>query len=91
MPRLSALLRVALLLASASLAACAIQPANHLVSAPGSTRQMLFTENWRFNLNDVTNSETPAFNDSAWRQLDLPHDWCVELGFDQGGNNGHVT
>ena len=31
----------------------------------------------------------PSFSDSAWRQLDLPHDWCVELGFDQNGNNGH--
>jgi beta-galactosidase len=31
----------------------------------------------------------PDFNDSAWRQLDLPHDWVVELPFDQNGNNGH--
>ncbi len=23
----------------------------------------------------------PAFNDSAWRKLDLPHDWAVELPF----------
>src|SRR5437016_2489716 len=23
----------------------------------------------------------PRFKDSAWRQLDLPHDWAVELPF----------
>src|SRR5690606_19840515 len=23
----------------------------------------------------------PRFNDSAWRKLDLPHDWAVELPF----------
>lgn len=25
----------------------------------------------------------PAFDDSSWRKLDLPHDWGIEGGFDQ--------
>src|ERR1700677_2654746 len=29
------------------------------------------------------------FDDSGWRALDLPHDWVVELPFDQGGDNNH--
>jgi beta-galactosidase len=29
------------------------------------------------------------FNDSSWRQLDLPHDWAVELPFDAKADNGH--
>ncbi len=29
------------------------------------------------------------FNDRAWRQLDLPHDWAVELPFDQRGDGNH--
>jgi len=29
------------------------------------------------------------FNDQAWRQLDLPHDWAVELPFDQRGDGNH--
>src|SRR6266513_5231431 len=29
------------------------------------------------------------FNDSAWRSLDLPHDWVVELPFNSGGDKGH--
>lgn len=29
------------------------------------------------------------FDDSAWRKLDLPHDWAVELPFDAKGNTNH--
>jgi len=28
-------------------------------------------------------------NDSAWRQLNLPHDWAVELPFNSGADTGH--
>jgi beta-galactosidase len=30
-----------------------------------------------------------AFDDSAWRRLDLPHDWAVEVPFDQRGSVSH--
>ncbi|MBM4163585.1 MAG: hypothetical protein FJ222_03975 [Lentisphaerae bacterium] len=26
---------------------------------------------------------SPKFDDTAWRLLDLPHDWAVELPFDE--------
>ena len=29
------------------------------------------------------------YNDSAWRTLDLPHDWVVELGFTSSGDGNH--
>jgi len=29
------------------------------------------------------------YNDSAWRALDLPHDWFVELPFTSSGDSGH--
>jgi beta-galactosidase len=29
------------------------------------------------------------FDDRAWRVLDLPHDWCVELPFDSKGGHSH--
>ena len=29
------------------------------------------------------------YNDSAWRSLDLPHDWMVELPFTSSGNQSH--
>ena len=42
----------------------------------------LFTRSWRFHLGDtVQNACTPDFDDSGWRQLDLPHDWSIEGRF----------
>ncbi len=29
------------------------------------------------------------FDDRAWRKLDVPHDWCVELPFDSRGGHSH--
>ncbi len=31
----------------------------------------------------------PKFDASAWRQLDLPHDWAVEAPFDGRGSHSH--
>lgn len=31
----------------------------------------------------------PKFDDSAWRSLDLPHDWAVELPFSERGSGSH--
>jgi len=31
----------------------------------------------------------PKFDDSAWRTVDLPHDWVVELPFDQNSDKNH--
>jgi beta-galactosidase len=32
---------------------------------------------------------SPDFSDAAWRKLDLPHDWAVELPFDARASTGH--
>lgn len=31
----------------------------------------------------------PKFDDRAWRQLDLPHDWAVEVPFTGAGSHSH--
>jgi len=36
---------------------------------------------WRFHLGDVAEAKSAAFDDTAWRTLDLPHDWSVEGEF----------
>lgn len=33
---------------------------------------------WRFLRADAPGAEAPAFDDSAWRTLDVPHDWSIE-------------
>jgi beta-galactosidase len=35
-------------------------------------------KNWRFALGSNEGAETPDFDDSAWKTLDLPHDWQIE-------------
>ncbi len=37
-----------------------------------------FNDDWRFVLEDVAEAAKPAFDDSKWRKLDLPHDWSIE-------------
>ena len=42
-----------------------------------------FDANWRFLKSDAPGAEQPAFADSTWRQLDVPHDWSIEGPFDE--------
>jgi beta-galactosidase len=41
-------------------------------------RETNFDREWRFLKSDASGAKSAAFNDSAWRTLDLPHDWSVE-------------
>ena len=49
---------------------------------------------WRFALGDQQGAEQVAFDDKAWRTLDLPHDWSVEGTLDEkapgGGRIGYL-
>ncbi len=37
-----------------------------------------FNDNWLFSLSDNPKARQTKFDDSAWRQLSLPHDWSIE-------------
>ena len=37
-----------------------------------------FDSDWRFSLGDFASGMTPAFDDSGWRSLNVPHDWSIE-------------
>lgn len=49
---------------------------------------------WKFTTGDPQNAHQPEFNDSGWRQLDLPHDWSIEGEYDEdaavGGDGGYL-
>ena len=65
------------------------------ISAADSPREHLSLDaNWKFHLGDdwpgalhldkagaSTGPASEKFGDSAWRSLNLPHDWAVELPF----------
>jgi beta-galactosidase len=42
-----------------------------------------FDHAWRFHLGDVAGAQEAAFDDAAWRALDLPHDWSIEGEFSE--------
>ncbi|PKP11323.1 MAG: glycoside hydrolase family 2 [Bacteroidetes bacterium HGW-Bacteroidetes-4] len=42
-----------------------------------------FNQNWRFALADDSLAATTEFDDSAWRMLNLPHDWSIEGEFSE--------
>jgi len=48
------------------------------VALSGQAAQTGFDADWKFALDDHPGAEAPAFNDSEWRVLDLPHDWSIE-------------
>jgi beta-galactosidase len=37
-----------------------------------------FDEGWLFHRGDASGAEDPSFDDTTWRELDLPHDWSIE-------------
>ncbi len=47
-----------------------------------------FNTGWKFFLGDDASASTPEFNDAAWRNLNLPHDWSIELPFDKESPTG---
>ncbi|MGA2540460.1 MAG: sugar-binding domain-containing protein [Verrucomicrobiota bacterium] len=49
------------------------------LTAADEPRQRLTADfGWRFNKGDAPGAEQAAFDDTAWRKLDLPHDWSIE-------------
>lgn len=40
-----------------------------------------FNKGGKFQLGDVADAQQPNFNDSGWRNLNLPHDWSIEGKF----------
>lgn len=47
-----------------------------------------FERSWRFSKGDSRGAHSPAFDDSRWRTLDLPHDWSIEGPFDEKDPGG---
>lgn len=47
----------------------------------------LFNFGWKFHLGDVKGAEANDFDDSAWRKLDLPHDYQIEQPWTKKGSS----
>ena len=42
------------------------------------SQTILFDDDWRFHRGGAQRAEAPGFDDSKWRNVDLPHDWSIE-------------
>jgi beta-galactosidase len=40
-----------------------------------------FDANWSFLKSEAVGADVTGFNDSAWRKLNLPHDWSIKGPF----------
>ncbi len=47
-----------------------------------------FDSDWRFLKADTPGAEAPAFDDSQWRTVAVPHDWRIEGPFEQDAPPG---
>jgi beta-galactosidase len=56
-------------------AGCSIAP------QPTGRETKNFNLDWKFYKGDVSGGQTISFDDSGWRDLDLPHDWSIEGPF----------
>ncbi len=61
-------------------------PASAATAIPVGERRQSFNEGWRFFKGDADGAERPGFQDSQWRQIQLPHDWAIEGPFDSHMN-----
>jgi beta-galactosidase len=61
------------------------------VKTGNDSRTISFDEGWRFIKENPDGAEDPAFDDSEWRTIDLPHDWSIEdLPIGQAGLPGQI-
>jgi beta-galactosidase len=51
-----------------------------------------FDAGWLFSRGECANATMPEFDDSAWRRVNLPHDWSIEGPFSAqwGSGNGYA-
>ena len=45
-------------------------------------KQIFLDTGWRFHPGDAPEAGAMGWDDRAWRQVTLPHDWAVEYPFD---------
>ncbi len=73
------------LLAGLFLVACA-RP-----EAPADSGDILLEKGWRFHLGDLPEAAAPAFDDSGWQTVRVPHDWAIYGPFSRDNDLQNVA
>ncbi|MBO5562448.1 MAG: DUF4982 domain-containing protein [Bacteroidales bacterium] len=59
------------------------------LAASAQSRQITnFDADWKFKLGDTPGAQNTGFNDRAWRQLNVPHDWSIEGEINENNPGG---
>ena len=56
--------------------------------AGGMRQDLLFNFDWKFKLGETADAERPELDDSQWRRLDLPHDFQIEMPWNDKASRG---
>ena len=59
-----------------------------VLTTASARERMNFDRDWRFMLADSAVMSQPGYDDSHWRQLNLPHDWAIEGDFSASNPSG---
>jgi len=43
---------------------------------------------WKFHLGEVIGAQTTSYDDSSWKDLDVPHDYSISQSFDRYSPSG---
>jgi beta-galactosidase len=71
-------------------AALLATPPSSINAAPSNPPRLVLAADsgWKFFLGDPGGAEAPSFTDTAWRNVDLPHDWSIESRPDKDSPTG---
>jgi len=56
--------------------------------AQNAVNRMDFNQDWKFYLGEEKDAANEQFDDGHWRTLNLPHDWSIELPFEENSPTG---
>ncbi len=87
--------RLVFFLIKAAVLPAAFLAVAQIINAADHPRERLTADfGWTFMKGDQPGAEKPDFDDSAWRKLNLPHDWSIEGPYTQsdptGGSGGSL-
>ena len=58
------------------------------LNAQHAMNRMDFNKDWKFILGEEKDASSEGFDDKHWRVLNLPHDWSIELPFEEHSPTG---
>ncbi|MFX3635382.1 MAG: Ig-like domain-containing protein [Candidatus Pristimantibacillus sp.] len=69
-----------------------IASTNDIETDYNKERRINFNDDWRFQREtsgSISGVQSPGFDDQSWRELNLPHDWSIELDFNYNSPATH--